>query len=391
MRFFCSILLIIFGLQSTYAASPNLTLQLQDANLVDVIRLIANCLHINVMISPGVRGTVTMNLDSALPTQALNVLLSTHNLAAWKKAGIWYIAPQTEIIQRQQARQQWLEAAELTTKFWPIKYANAEQIAKIIASNQHALLSKRGSVYVDGRTNSLCIQDTAERIEHIQQLIAKLDISVQQIAIMARLVSVDNTFESELGIDFSYSANLTKNLTPGYNIALVKLANMSQLDVKLSALEKSGHAELISRPSLFTANQRMASIEAGEEVPYQQSSENGGTAIVFKKAVLGLKVTPQVLPGNKVLLHLQINQDRPSNNFVLGMPTISTRQIITSILVKNGQTMVLGGIYETNLEAGEKRIPFIYQIPILGWLFKQQNIRRNKRELLIFVTPNIVT
>src|SRR5262249_7616242 len=156
------------------------------------------------------------------------------------------------------------------------------------------------------------------------------------------------------------------------------------------ALQNAGHAELISSPSLFTANQQLASIEAGEEVPYQEVSESGGTAIVFKKAVLGLKVTPQVLPGKNILLHLQINQDKPNNKMIHGMPRINTRKMITNFKVKSGQTIVLGGIYETNREDGQSGLPFLSSIPGFGWLFGQENIRRSKRELLIFVTPEIV-
>ena len=156
-------------------------------------------------------------------------------------------------------------------------------------------------------------------------------------------------------------------------------------------MESKGRAELISSPSLFTSNQQPASIEAGEEVPYQETTKEGGTAIVFKKAVLSLKVTPQVLSGNNVLLQLQINQDRPSNKIVGGMPIISTRQINTNIFVKNGQTIVLGGIYETNSEKGILDLPFLNRIPVLGLIIKKTKTRANKRDLLIFVTPTVMT
>jgi type IV pilus assembly protein PilQ len=142
---------------------------------------------------------------------------------------------------------------------------------------------------------------------------------------------------------------------------------------------------------LFTANQQTASIESGEEIPYQEISKSGGTGIAFKKAVLSLKVTPQIMPGNRVLLQLQVNQDKPSNRMVLGVPAISTRQMSTNILVKNGETVVLGGIYEENKENGQQRIPFLGKIPAIGWLFKQFSVTENKRELLIFVTPKIIT
>ena len=173
-------------------------------------------------------------------------------------------------------------------------------------------------------------------------------------------------------------------------VSLIKLANGKSLAVELAALEKSGHGELISSPSLLTLNQQTASIESGEEIPYQETSGSGATSVTFKKAVLSLKVTPQVMPGNQVMLQLQVNQDKPNKRMVLGVPSISTRQMNTNILVKNGETVVLGGIYESNHEREEQEIPFLGKIPLVGWLFQQQNILNNKRELLIFVTPRVI-
>ena len=271
-----------------------------------------------------------------------------------RSGNILLIAPQEELIKHKQDELKWQEikdeAAPLLIKIWQIKYARAEDVAHLLQDEHSSLLSKRGHVRVDTRTNRICIQDVGYRVEEIRQLINGLDKPVQQISIEARLASVDNDFERELGIQFSVNPENTGSKDAQssiqsknrYSLAITKLADSSLLDVKLSALEKAGHAHLISSPSLFTANQQPASIEAGEEVPYQEVSESGGTAVVFKKAVLGLKVTPQVLPGNKVLLQLQINQDRPINKMVLGMPAISTRQIMTSILAGNGQTVVLG-------------------------------------------------
>jgi type IV pilus assembly protein PilQ len=156
-------------------------------------------------------------------------------------------------------------------------------------------------------------------------------------------------------------------------------------------MENAGRGQLISDPSLYTANQQTASIESGEEIPYQEVSVSGGTATAFKKAVLSLKVTPQIMPGGKVLLQLQINQDRPSSLIVQGVPAITTRQLATNILVNNGQTLVLGGIYEQNNEHTVERVPFLSKIPLLGLLFQQQDVKINKRELLIFVTPKIIS
>lgn len=403
-RYFLHHLMMLFFLltSTAFADNKNLTLELHNASLPDSIRLLAKFLHMNVIISPSVNGVATLQLKNAIPSHALEMLLVSHGLAKWQIGNVWFIAPKEELIKRKQEELKWYEITEeaepLVTKIWQIKYAKAEDMARLLQDEHASLISKRGHVRVDARTNIICVQDSALHIAEAQRLIKSLDVPVKQIAIEARLASVDNDCERELGINFAVKSPLVegedaksvKEEAGHYSLAVAKLADGSLLDVRLSALEKAGHAELISSPSLFTANQQPASIEAGEEVPYQEVSESGGTAVVFKKAVLSLKVIPQVLPGNKVLLQLQINQDRPSNKMVLGVPTISTRQITTNVLVKNRETIVLGGIYENNRENGWQGLPFISQIPLLGWLFKQQTTRENKRELLIFVTPRII-
>lgn len=400
--FLASFTLVFF--HAGYANNKNITLELQNVHLADAIRLLARFLHMNVIISPSVTGLTTLHFFNALPSQAFELMLTSHGLAKWQMGEVWFIAPWEELIKRKQEELKWYdvssETAPLRTEIWKIQYAKAEDISRLIQNEHAALISKRGRVSVDARTNIIYIQDIALRLKNIRKLIKYLDVPVQQLAIEARLLSVDSDFERELGVHFavkspSSQGDASKARTWSeelghYSLAVAKLADGSLLDVKLAALENAGHAELISSPSLFTANQQPASIEAGEEVPYQEVSDSGGTAVVFKKAVLGLKVTPQVLPGNKVLLQLQINQDRPSNKMVLGVPTISTRQITTSVLVRNGQTIVLGGIFETNEESGQQRLPFISQVPLIGLLFKQQSTRENKRELLIFVTPKII-
>ncbi|HLB42829.1 MAG TPA: secretin N-terminal domain-containing protein [Gammaproteobacteria bacterium] len=388
-----------------YASRENLSLELNDANLRDAINIIAKFLKINVMISPSIRGVANLNLYDAIPAAAFDLLLTSHGLEKWQIGNVWYIGPREELIKRKQEELQWLAvryaSLPLFTRTWEIYYGSAKEIAHLLQNEQGSFLSKRGQVRVDVRTNTICVQDVAEQLAVIQQLIRRLDRPIKQVLIQARLASVDHDYERELGIHFAVSSSSTSNrdglsgtIQPAlghYSLAIATLADGSLLDVKLAALENEGRAELISSPSLFTANQQSASIEAGEEVPYQEVSESGGTAIVFKKAVLGLKVTPQILPGHQVLLQLQINQDRPSHRMVLGMPTISTRQILTNVLVREGQTIVLGGIYESNKEEGQERIPFISRVPLLGLLFKQQHIRDNKRELLIFITPTIIT
>lgn len=390
---------------STHFHDEQVSLTLHTMGLKDAIDHVAQFLHINVIISPSVQGTVMLNLIHATPQQTFNMLLLTHHLAAWHLGNVYIIAPQNELIKMKQTEIKWQtlnnESMPLETQIWQIQYASADDIARMLTGQHMSLLSQRGSVRVDTRTNMICVRDTIKRINEIRKLIHRLDVPVQQILIEARLVSIECDYERELGLQFAITQpkieNKSKRTTSilqsearNYSLAVAKLADNSLLDIKLLALENRGHAELISSPRLFTTNQQTASIEAGEEVPYQETSESGGTAVVFKKAVLGLKVTPQVLPGNNVLLKLQINQDRPSSKMVQGMPTISTRQMITSALVHNGQTIVLGGIYEANIENGVSGIPFLNHVPILSALFQQHHLQKSKRELLVFVTPKII-
>jgi type IV pilus assembly protein PilQ len=402
-RFLLSVF-FYFLLCFSATGAAGLTLELYDASLTDAVRFVAGFLGVNVIISPSVRGTVTLNMKDAVPSQVFNMLLNAHGLARSQMGNIWYVAPREELIKQKQEELKWRDVANalspLVTDVLQIRYARAEDVARLLQDEHASFMSTRGHVRVDTRTNLLCVRELPEYMEQIRMIVRRLDVPVRQISIEARIVSVDYDYERELGIGFTAVSQGASGIEAGvgqlrqetnhFSLALAKLADTSLLDVKLAALENTGHAEIISRPSLFAADQQAASIEAGEEVPYQEVSESGGTAVTFKKAVLGLKVTPQVLPGNKVLLKLQINQDRPGSKMVQGMPTISTRQIMTSVLVKNRQTIVLGGVYETNEETGQQRLPFISRIPLLGLLFQQRHNRNNKRELLIFVTPQIV-
>ena len=393
MLFFCPV----------YSADKALSLELQEIEVAEAIQLIAKLLHMNVMVSATVQGVTTLHLQHAELASAFDMLLVAHGLGKWRMGNVWLIAPQNELIRRKETALKWREMSEealpLVVKTWHLQYAKAQDMATLLSEEHAALLSKRGHFGVDPRTNIIYLADVPTRFANVYRLLSALDVPVQQILINVRLASVDHDFERALGINFNVDTvhNTDNGIDPAlnqsmghYSLAVAKLADGSLLDVKLSALENAGHAELISTPRLFTANQQLAYIESGEEVPYQEVSDSGGTAVVFKKAVLGLKVIPQILPGDKVLLTLQINQDRPGNRAVLGVPTISTRQMMTHVLVKDRQTIVLGGIYEINEENTEQRLPLLNRLPFIGWLFKQQSLHQTKRELLIFVTPKII-
>lgn len=398
--FFLCLLLI-----TTNSFAAPITINIPVINLADAVRLLAGYADVNVIVSPEVQGTTSIDMKNAEPLQMLNTLLKTHQLEKSMQANVWMIAPRITMIKSDQEEAEWRQgleaAAPLVSQAWKIRYARAIELAAVIQGDSASLLSERGHLSVDARSNQIFVRDTSERVAVVSRLIQRLDIPIQQVLVEARLVSMDQDAERLLGIDFTVRQQESQtNLPPvinahpdlqgKYSIAIARLPDGSMLDVKLAALEQDGRAELISSPSLFTGSQQEASIEAGEEVPYQEVSESGGTAVAFKKAVLGLKVTPQVLPGGRVLLALKINQDRPAARMIQGVPAISTRQIVTNVQVKNGQTIVLGGIYETNHEQNQHGLPFLGNIPIIGLLFTQQSKRDQKRELLIFVTPKIM-
>jgi type IV pilus assembly protein PilQ len=382
---------------------PNLvTLDMKNIAVADALRILAKHFNFNVVISPAVTGNVSLHLQGAYAIDAFNLVLSMQALTKVQQGNVWLILTNADFIKQKQ--DEWkmhdaLAAAQpLVSEIWQVRYAKAEDIAHLLQDNNASLLSKQGHVRVDTRTNIICIQDTAESLVAIHALMQKLDVPVQQILIKARLVSIDSDYERDLGLNFlmQQSASSQENTASGsynagqFSLAVARLADNSLLDITLAALEKTGRGELISSPSLFAANQQSATIEAGEEIPYQEISRSGASTVAFKKAVLSLKVTPQIMPGKKVLLQLQVNQDKPSNRIVLGVPAITTRQITTHILIADGQTLVLGGIYERNKEQDKQGIPFLSKIPLVGWVFQKQNEIESKRELLIFVTPQII-
>ncbi len=297
-----------------------------------------------------------------------------------------------------------------------VNYAKADGIAALIKDKNNSLLSKRGGLSVDARTNTLWIHDQSSRIKQIKAIVKKLDIPVQQVQIEARIVNVTKEAILDLGLRFGVakSAQPTglKSLGQGVvsiaerlnvdfgapvqspasiGIALAKLGNGLLLDLELSALESEDKAEIIANPRLVATNQQAAVIESGEEIPYQEATLSGATAVAFKKAVLSLKVTPQITPNRCLLLNLEINQDTPSGRLVNGVPAINTKFIHTNVLVNNGETLVLGGIYKQDKNNTVKRVPFLGHLPLIGALFRNLHRKVKNEELLIFITPRIIT
>ncbi|WP_260512018.1 secretin N-terminal domain-containing protein [Coxiella burnetii] len=296
------------------------------------------------------------------------------------------------------------QAAAMKKLIIPIHYADAKLLAAFLNSKKSGILSKFGYAAADVRTNQLWIREEQTHIYLIQSLLSQLDIPIHQVLIKARIISISDHNLHSLGILFGTKTNNAQsndgliedkpNSTIQFGVAdipIIKFKNGQLLDLTLSALEQEGRAQVLSCPELMTNNRQTAIIESGEAIPYQEKTGQGNTSVTFKKATLRLKVTPVVLPGNRILLQLNVNQDKMSSFLVNGVPTIQTQQLTTKVMVNNQETVVLGGIYEQSTQQEEAGIPGIHKIPILGGLFRHRQRSSERKQLLIFVTPQIIS
>ncbi len=412
-----------------------LSLNFQNIEVRAVLQLIADFTEMNLVTSDTVAGSVTLRLQNVPWDQALDIILKTKGLGVRKTGNLLFIAPSQEIADREksdlEARQQIKELEPLYSEMIQINYAKADEIAAMLKGEKNSLLSARGNVTIDERTNTLLIQDTASSLEEIHRLISKLDIPVRQVLIEARLVIANSSYNKDIGSRFGVSrdtlgANTTGSgsqfsgslgatdelinndtlTAPGrlnvnlpatpetgsaaaFAMSFVKLPFGTNVDLELSAMVAEGQGEVVSSPRLITANQKEAFIEQGVEIAYQESTEGGAAATAFKKAVLSLRVTPQITPDDRVIMDLQINKDSVGDIFG-GVPSINTREINTQVLVENGETVVLGGVYEESTNDGTSKVPFLGDLPLIGALFRSKTKRDSKEELLVFITPKII-
>ncbi len=408
-----------------------ISLNFQNIPVRSVLQILAEFTGINIVVNDKVDSNITLRLNNTPWDQALDLILQTNGLDKRIQGNIMLIAPSEVLLKREKddlkAQLEVKALSPLRSDLIQINYAKAADIATLIKDKNTSLLSKRGTLSVDVRTNTIWIQDNGAQIEEVRELIKQLDIPVKQVLIESRIVNVTKDFSQDLGIRFGISKpshlsgtlnganqmargagaanvlpfterlNLDLAAVPAavspasVGIALAKLGDGILLDLELSALESEGRAEVIASPRLITTNQQPALIESGQEIPYQESTSSGATSVAFKKAVLSLKVTPQITPDNKIMMDLQINQDTPSAQLFNGVPAILTKEIQTNVLVSNGQTIVLGGIYQQDKSSAINRIPFLGQLPVIGALFRNKNITSRNEELLIFITPRIIT
>ena len=426
-----------------------LTLNFQDIETRAVLQLLAETSGKNIVVSDTVQGNVTLRLRNVPWDQALDIVMTTKGLDMRQNGNVIMVAPAEEIAAREtadlEAKLAISELEPLYSEFLQVNYAKATDLATLItaSSGGSPMLTERGSVGVDDRTNTLLVQDTAESLQDIRRLVRTLDIPIKQVLIESRIVVVNDDFNQDLGVrlgittdnigprdllvttgsgqganDFvdsiaeafndptgdtpifypsqndRYNVNLPISDAAGrFSLALVKSDVL--VDLELSAMAAEGRGEIVSTPRVITANQKEATIKQGVEIPYQQSASSGATTIQFKEAVLELVVTPQITPDNNIIMDLRVSKDNVGDIISTGglggtVPSIDTRSVETQVLVADGQTVVLGGIYETERRETINKVPLLGDIPFAGALFRSKQRTDNKAELLIFVTPRIL-
>ena len=419
-------------------ARERLSLNLQNVETRAALQLIADFADVNLVVADGVTGTVALRLRDISWDEALDVILASNGLGKRQRGNVLLVAPAEALASHEkmalESGRALAELAPLATEFIRIRYADAATLAALFDAETGAFArSERGRVLVDARTNALVVSETAANLAAIRGAIAQLDVPVRQVRIEARVVSANNNFSEQLGVRWGGGGHRGvgqrgKHLKWGGSLrTLSELQNtiaddeVSQaaishpgalvadlavtdqgttsigfgltgpgflLDLELSALAAAGEAEIIARPSVVTTDKRTAVIETGVEIPYQEATHAGGTSISFKEAVLQLDVTPQVTPDGNIVLELEIKQDTVGKIYY-GVPSINTTRIATRAFVANGETVVLGGIFQTDKHHATTRTPLLGELPVVGRLFRRTLQRDDKRELFVFITPEV--
>lgn len=432
---------LVQGTKTGYSGEK-LSLDFQNIETRTLLAVLADFAEMNVVISDSVRSSTTLRLKDVPWDQALDITLKQAGLSMRKSGNVIMIAPTEELATKEklelEAKQQISELEQLRTETFQLKYTKAESFQKILADDKQKILSKRGSAVWDPRTNMLFIQDTPAKLEEVRRLINQIDIPVRQVMIDARIVEATDLFSKSLGARLGYqdhgrpaigtpitgdtravfggklelpgyftgqtstiptynqdgmNVNLPAKSSAGVAGALSLILFQSNatrfLNLELSALQADGKGKIISNPRVLTSDQTEAVIEDGTDIPYLQASSSGATSVSFKKAVLSLKVKPQITPDDNIIMDLKVNKDSRGENTVAG-PAINTKQITTQVLVENGGTVVIGGIFTQDEDTTVTKVPLLGDIPVLGVMFRNTAKRDEKRELLVFVTPRIL-
>jgi type IV pilus assembly protein PilQ len=422
-------------------SGEKLSLNFQNIEVRAVLQLLADFNNLNLVTSDTVQGNLTLRLKDVPWDQALDIVLKAKGLGMRQSGNVMMVAPVSEIAARErqelEAQKQQVQLEKIYTEVFEINFASANDMMKLLTKStggsgsgdgNNAFLSDRGSISLDERTNSLLIRDTKERLEEIKIILTTLDKPVRQVLIESRIVIANDDFDKELGVRFGASKYGTSNSkyvtdyavsgqldqaenlidgealeypnhlnvdlaaaspTGSIGLALAKLPFGLSLELELSAMQAEGQGEIISSPKVITANKKQATIEQGTEIPYQEASSSGATSVSFKSATLKLDVTPQITPEDQVIMDLEVSQDQVGTVFQ-NVPSIDTRKVATQVLVDNGETVVLGGIYEQTKTNSIEKVPFFADLPYVGFLFRTTSESDAKRELLVFVTLKIV-
>lgn len=416
-----------------------LSLNFQDIEVRAVLQLLADFTGLNMVVSDTVSGRITLRLKNVPWDQAMDIILKTKGLSMRRNDNVVLVAPTEEIAAREklelESQQQIEELAPLRSELIQVNYAKAVDLAALLKSTENRLISERGSVSIDERTNTLLLQDTAIKLDEIRALIGNLDVPVRQVLIESRIVIANNDFARDLGVRLGFSGtashdgdglvvggglpgdldasslagpfittgdddnenllvNLPQTLAAGsggaVNFVLGKLGSYL-LRLELSAMQQEGKGEIVSSPRVITSDQNEATIKQGVQIPYQEATSSGATSVSFKDAVLELTVTPHITPDDRIIMDLMVKKDNPDfTRAVLGVPPVDTRELETSVLVDNGETVVLGGVFERTKANNVARVPFFGDLPYVGFMFKQEQVQDENSELLIFVTPKIL-
>nr|WP_295608207.1 type IV pilus secretin PilQ [uncultured Lamprocystis sp.] len=435
--------------QKVVYTGDRLSLNFQDIEVRAVLQLLADFTGLNLVASDTVRGNITLRLKNVPWDQALDIILRSKGLAMRQTGNVIMVAPSQELAAQEklelESQKQIEELAPLRSEFIQVNYAKAAELSAMLKSEGSNMLSERGKVSVDARTNTLLVQDTTAKLEDIRKIVGRLDVPVRQVMIESRIVIANNDFSRDLGVRFGYtrwqeslrkkSFNEVSGGIPGewdgtasvhnardpavagvgtmmspadtvpllvslpavdpsgaINLLIGKVGSYL-LQLELSAMQREGRGEIISSPRVITSDAKQATIKVGQEIPYQENAGGGGgaTTTSFKEALLQLDVTPQITPDDRIIMDLKVNKDNPDfSREVLGVPPIDTRSVETTVLVDNGETVVLGGVYERNKTFNKEQVPWLGDVPVLGRLFKREARQDNNTELLIFVTPKIL-
>lgn len=409
---------LVKGNQLGYAGEK-LTLNFQNIATREALSVIADFTSLNMVISDTVSGSLTLRLKDVPWDQALDIILQTRGLDMRKNGNVIQVAPREEIAAKEKldfsARQEITELEPLRIETFQLSYAKAADMAKLLKSKDTGLLSKRGTSVFDLRTNTLFVQDTPSRLDEIRTFIKQLDIAVRQVMIEARFVEAGESFNRTLGGRLGYagpetsvagggfpiagnvrgalatSVNLPSagSITGGLTLTLFNAIATKTLTLELNASELDGTTKNIASPRVVTGDKTEATIESGVEVPYLQATSSGATNVAFKKAVLGLTVTPQITPDDHVSMKVSVSQDTVGNIYS-GVPSINTKKVETQVLVDNGGTVVIGGVYTQDATDSKEQVPLLGDIPLIGWFFKTDTTTKAKKELLVFITPKIL-